>query len=150
MAIEDNGELLYLIQVESDNPIRASLKNGTASNFNTSGVGKVLLANMDKTRLNQILQSTPLVRLTPNSITVRADFNAELSRIRRQGWALDDEERSTGMRCIAAPVFDPTGDIIAGVSISGPSTRFPDKALPDLSRTVIEAAKNITDRLRNV
>lgn len=147
LAIEDNGELVYLIQVESENPIRASMKNGAANHLNTSGVGKVILAYMPKSRLHHILQSTHLARQTPNSITERTDFIAELARIRQQGWGLDNEERFAGMRCVAAPVFDPAGSIIAGVSISGPSARFPDEALKDLSQCVIRAAQEITDGL---
>ena len=147
LAVEDNGELLYLAQVESDNPIRASIKNGTDNHFNTSGVGKVIMAFMDKPRLNQLLQSLKLVRQTANSITERSDLEAELTLVRQRGWALDNEERFPGLRCIAAPVFDPTGGIVAGISISGPSVRFPDDELPVLAKSVTLAAQEISDRL---
>jgi len=149
LAIEDEGELLYLAQVESDNPVRASIKNGAGNHFNTSGVGKVIMAFMDRTKLTHLLQSKTLARQTEKSISDRSEFLAELALIRRRGWALDDEERFMGMRCIAGPVFDPAGNIIAGVSISGPSTRFPDEKLPEFAGNVTAAAREISDRLRS-
>lgn len=147
LAIEDNGELVYLFQVESNNPIRASLKNGATSYFHTSGVGKVIMAHMDEQKLDSILKTQEFVRQTPNSVTSKTAFITELLKIRCQGWAMDDEERFVGMRCIAAPVFDPVGSIIAGVSISGPSSRFPDDLLAGLANTVVLAAKSISQRL---
>lgn len=148
VAVEDDGELLYLAQVESDNPVRASIKNGAGNHFNTSGVGKVIMAFMDQTKLNHLLQSKPLARQTENSICERSAFIDELVLIKRRGWALDDEERFAGMRCIAGPVFDPSGGIVAGVSISGPSTRFPDQNLSKLADSVTSAAREISDRLK--
>lgn len=147
LAIEDGGELLYLIQVESNNPIRASLKNGAASYFHTSGVGKALLAHKDATQLDRFLKGRSLVRQTSKSITDHEQLKSELGRIRELGWALDDEERYMGMRCIAAPVYDPLGQAIAGVSISGPSTRFPDDQLQNLAGKVQSAAGRISKAL---
>ncbi|MEP3045857.1 MAG: IclR family transcriptional regulator [Roseibium sp.] len=149
LAIEDSGELLYLLQVESDNPIRASIKNGAASYFHTSGVGKTLMAHMDNAHLNRFLKGRDLVRQTSKSITSRDNLAAELTKIKEQGWALDDEERFIGMRCIAAPVFDTLGNAIAGISISGPSVRFPDDHLQHLADKVQDAADKITKSLES-
>ncbi|MGV6803583.1 MAG: IclR family transcriptional regulator [Ruegeria sp.] len=148
LAIEDGGALLYLIQVESENPIRASIKNGTAAYFHTSGVGKILMAYMDSSKLDELLGTFKLERQTPNSITNEDLLKTELSNCKRQGWAMDDEERFLGMRCIAAPVFDAFGNVIAGVSISGPTTRFPDEKLEPLAQRVIHAATQIYESLR--
>lgn len=149
LAIEDGGELLYLIQVESENPIRASIKNGAASYFHTSGVGKALLAYMDDDRLDEFLMGRVLARQTAKSITSHDDLRKELEKIRELGWALDDEERYMGLRCIAAPVHDTLGRVIAGVSISGPSARFPDDQLQHLARKVQDAADKITKSLES-
>lgn len=147
LAIEDNGDLLYLVQVESNNPIRASLKNGAASYFHTSGVGKALLAYKDEIQLGRFLKGRNLVRQTSKSITDHDLLKSELGRIREMGWALDDEERYMGMRCIAAPVYDALGQVIAGVSISGPSSRFPDDKLQNLADKVQKAAGRISRAL---
>ncbi|MEM5583130.1 IclR family transcriptional regulator [Roseibium sp. AS2] len=149
LAIEDGGELLYLIQVESDNPIRASIKNGAASYFHTSGVGKILLAHMDNSQLDRFLKDRKLARQTSKSITQPDHLKSELAKIRDLGWALDDEERYMGMRCIAAPVFDTLGKVIAGVSISGPSVRFPDNQLQRIADKVQYAANRITSALES-
>lgn len=144
LAVEDQGELVYLLQVESENPIRASLKSGTASHFHTSGVGKAMLAHMDQPKLDRILATGELARQTANSITDIDLLRSEFSAIRQRGWALDDEERFVGMRCIAAPIFDRFGGLIGGVSISGPSARFPDDRLPAFAENVAKAAERIS------
>lgn len=149
LAIEEDGKLLYLIQVESENPIRASIKNGTAAYFHTSGVGKAIMAFMDEPKLERLLTQLKLVDQTSNSITNAQTLKAELTRSRQRGWALDDEERFAGMRCIAAPVFDSLENVVAGVSISGPITRFPDSKLNQLAASVVEAADAISETLGN-
>lgn len=149
LAVEDGGKLLYLVQVESENPIRASIKNGTDAYFHTSGVGKVIMAFMDEDEIDGFLSPLSLISQTSNSITDRRHLKAELGKSRQRGWALDDEERFPGMRCIAAPVFDSLENVVAGVSISGPITRFPDTKLDALARSVVRAANEISKRLRN-
>ncbi len=149
LATEENGKLLYLMQVESENPIRASFKNGTDAFFHTSGVGKAIMAFMEEAVLDKFLVPLTLVRQTSNSITDKQLLKAELRVSRQRGWALDNEERFPGMRCIAAPVFDTLENVIAGVSISGPTNRFPDNKLERLAASVVKAANEITERLRN-
>lgn len=148
LAIENGGALLYLVQVESDNPIRASIKNGTTTRFHTSGVGKIIMAHMDAGRLETLLRKSKLEAQTPKSITDVAQLKHELQRCRAQGWAIDDEERFLGMRCIAAPIFDVLGRVIAGLSISGPTTRFPDDQLEAMAARVTRAAAQISNGLQ--
>jgi IclR family acetate operon transcriptional repressor len=69
---------------------------------------------------------------------------AELAAIRAQGWAMDDEERTEGMRCIAAPIFNEFREAVAGVSISGPSVRMAQRGGPELGARVRAAADRIT------
>ncbi len=149
LAVEDDGQLLYLLQVESRNPIRASIKNGAGNHFHTSGVGKVIMAYMEEAQVNALLDSITLFRQTANSITDRQALVAEFAEIRARGWGLDDGERFIGMRCIAAPIFETTGKIFASVSISGPSARFADEDLARLSAFVTSAAKEITKGLKS-
>ncbi|CUH42669.1 IclR family transcriptional regulator [Ruegeria atlantica] len=147
LAVEEGGLLLFLVQVESENPIRASFKNGTAAHFHTSGVGKAIMAFMNEAALESFLTPQILVQQTPNSITDAQELKAELCKTRERGWALDDEERFLGMRCIAAPIFDSLGKVVAGVSVSGPIARFPDHKLEGLATLVVKAAATISDKL---
>ncbi|MDP5218925.1 IclR family transcriptional regulator [Ruegeria sp. 2205SS24-7] len=148
LAVEQGNELIYLIQVESENPIRASIKNGTSAYFHTSGVGKAIMAYMTRSKLVDLLGTFSLVRQTDNSITEAEKLLIELENIHSRGWALDDEERFLGMRCIAAPVFDSLGNVIAGVSISGPISRFPDDKLETLATAVQNAAASMSENLK--
>ena len=78
------------------------------------------------------------------TLTDRAAIEAEMALIRSRGYAVDDEERTRGMRCIAAPVFDLNGEVVAGISVSGPTTRVSGPAATALSRPVIVAAAELT------
>ncbi|MBJ7418293.1 MAG: IclR family transcriptional regulator, partial [Niveispirillum sp.] len=81
-----------------------------------SGIGKVLLAHLPATDRARYLAGGPFVALTPRTITDPARLGAELDRVQAQGWALDDEEILTGLRCAAVPVRDGAGTVIAALS----------------------------------
>lgn len=86
-----------------------------------------------------------LTRYTEHTITTKAALLAELDKVRRQGYALDDEENEVGSRCMACPIRDYSGDIVAGISITGPNTRLTDEQvlhyLPVLSATAARSSR---------
>ena len=89
-----------------------------------AGIGKALLAYHPPEAVERIVREQGLAAFTPRTITDRERLLAELAAIRARGWAMDDEERTEGMRCIAAPIFNEFREAIAGVSISGPTVRM--------------------------
>ncbi|WP_370582803.1 IclR family transcriptional regulator C-terminal domain-containing protein [Paracoccus sp. NBH48] len=89
----------------------------------------------------------PLARFTDTTLTDPAALEADLARIRHRGFSFDDEERSRGMRCIAAPVFDLSGEAIAGISVSGPTHRIGAEHVKTLGAVVAAAAANLSDAL---
>jgi IclR family transcriptional regulator, acetate operon repressor len=144
LAIADSGDVVFISQVESHNPIRAFFRAGTRGSMHSSGIGKALLSNMLRRDVEKILHNKGCPEFTEKTlITPSALFNdLELSRDR--GWALDDEERYDGMRCIASCIFNAYGEAIAGISVSGPTVRFPDRSLPLIGSKVNEVALQIT------
>jgi IclR family transcriptional regulator, acetate operon repressor len=124
LAIADGGQVVFISQVETHEPIRAFFRPGTRGPIHASGIGKALLAYHSPEAIERIVRGQGLAAFTPHTITDRERLLAELADIRARGWAMDDEERTEGMRCIAAPIFNEFREAIAGVSISGPTGRM--------------------------
>jgi IclR family acetate operon transcriptional repressor len=143
LAILDRGEVIYLSQVETHEPIRAFFRPGTRGPGHASGIGKAIMAFLPEDRARASLPDD-LPRYTANTITTRGVFMAELAAIRRRGFAIDNEERTEGMRCIAAPVFNAYGEPVAGVSLSGPSVRVKPERDAEFGALVKHAADEIT------
>jgi IclR family transcriptional regulator, acetate operon repressor len=144
LAIQDDGEAVYLAQVECRQIMRVFARPGTRVPLHCSAVGKAILsATSDKT-LSKILHKRGMPRLTVKTITTPSSLRAELERVRTVGYAVDDEEHAVGLRCIAAPVFDETGDVIAAVSTSGPMARILEDRIAQLGALVLEAARVIS------
>jgi IclR family transcriptional regulator, acetate operon repressor len=99
---------------------------------------------MTKEKLRNVLHKKGLARFTAKTIVDPARLAAELEATRRRGWAIDDEERTPGMRCVAAPIFNVFGEALAGISISGPAVRMPLERLGELGPQAAHAAEAIT------
>ncbi|MDC1286394.1 IclR family transcriptional regulator [Gammaproteobacteria bacterium] len=144
LAIVDGGDVVFISQVESHNPIRAFFRPGTRGHMHASGIGKALLADMLKRDVEKILQTKGCPEFTAKTLTRPSELFADLDRSRQRGWALDDEERYDGMRCIASCIYNSYGEAVAGISVSGPSVRFPDHLLQLIGPQVRSAADEIT------
>lgn len=144
---EQDGQVLFLSQVETNATIRAFFPPGTLAEMHSSGIGKVLLAQMSEERIARILADHPMQAFTANTITDPAALSRELATIRAQGFAIDAEERNDGMRCIAAPVFDHSQSAVAGLSVSGPTSRVSKNKTEELSRAVMQAAEDLSAAL---
>ena len=144
LAIADSGDVVFISQAESDNPIRAFFRPGTRGHMHASGIGKALLANMLRRDVEKILQRKGCPQFTSKTLTTPSALFDDLAVTRERGWALDDEERYDGMRCIASPIFNSYGEAIAGISVSGPTVRFADKRLELIGPQVREAALQVT------
>lgn len=147
LGVADEGEIVFVRQIESPNPIRASFRPGTRSQMHASGAGKALLAQLSMEAVEKLLQKQGLPEFTAKTIVRPGDLFADLEKTRARGWSFDDQERHEGMSCIAAPVFGPSGDAVAAISVSGPSVRFTDQNVADFGATVRHAAEDLTDAL---
>lgn len=147
IAVPDGGEVVFVGQIETAQPIRAFFGPGTRAPMHASGIGKALLAAMTRRDVERILQRTGLPEFTARTLTTPQALFADLDLIGTRGWALDDEERNPGMRCVAAAIFNIHGEAVAGVSISGPAARFSADAVGEFGPVVRRAAAVITERI---
>ena len=154
LAIAEGGDIVFISQVETHHPIRAFFRAGSRGHMHASGIGKSLLANMPRRAVEAILESKGCPQFTDKTLTLPAKLFDDLALIKTRGWALDDEERYLGMRCIAACIFNSHGEAIAGVSVSGPAVRFPNQSLSEIGAKVRQAAEQITTliggKVRNI
>ncbi|MDO5706026.1 MAG: IclR family transcriptional regulator [Paracoccus sp. (in: a-proteobacteria)] len=146
LGVARTGSVLFLAQAETPEMIRACIPPGTLAPMHASGIGKALLAHQTVDELRGHL-GAGLARFTPQTLTALPDLMAALEQVRARGFALDDEERTPGMRCIAAPVFDLTGRAVAGMSVSGPLTRMGNGRITALADCVMQGAADLSRHL---
>ena len=144
LGVEKTGMVLFLSQVETHENIRAFFPPGTLSPMHSSGIGKALLAQMEEARFERVLLDHPLTAFTKHTITEPERLRQEMEAIRSQGYAIDQEEKNDGMFCIAASVFDMHREAVAGISVSGPTSRISKRPVEEIAATVMEAAAQIT------
>ena len=144
MGIADQGDVVFISQVETSNPIRAFFRPGTRAHMHASGIGKALMAEFSRADVEKIMQRKGLPAFTPKTLVASERLLADLATIRERRWSLDDEENNLGMRCLAAAIFNEFGEPVAGVSISGPTVRLEDERLAELGPRVRRAAEEIT------
>lgn len=147
LGVIDDGEVVYVGQVQSPEMMRMIVKLGSRSPIHASGVGKTLLASMTEKGVSNILQRKGLSRFTERTIDNPAKLRDELANIRKLGYALDDEEHAVGLRCVAATIFDENGIALAGLSLSGPKARITDSRLTDLGAATRQMADEVTAAL---
>lgn len=148
LAVLDGADVLYVVKEEGTRPIRMVSAVGKRFPAHGTGVGKILLAALDAAALAaRFPDGQPLAALTPRTITDPQVLRAELAEIRARGYALDFEESTPGLCCVAAPVYDATGDTVAGMSISVPSAYFSPARRDELLALVQAQAKRLSQIL---
>jgi DNA-binding IclR family transcriptional regulator len=115
---------VYLAISESPHPMKLVSSVGKRLPAHATGLGKVLLASLDAEELDRRLSGVTLARFTERTITDRAALLGELKRVRAKGFGYDNEEYVIGCRCVAAPVRDAIGHVVAAMSVSVPTPRF--------------------------
>ena len=107
--------MLYLdVRMRQNQRLMNMQQVGNSSPLHSTGIGKLLLLNYSEEQLDQMIARKGLTRYTEHTITTKAALLAELDKVRRQGYALDNEENEVGSRCMACPIRDYSGDIVAG------------------------------------
>lgn len=137
LGVLDDGEVLYIHVMESSQVFRLAAHAGMRSPVYSTAMGKCLLSRLPRAEVEAILKGRPMERFTPRTITDRAALHRELSRSRAQGYAIDNEEDSRGIRCLAAPILDTRGTVVAALSLSAPAVRLQ----PEKDREVTQALK---------
>lgn len=146
LGVLDGFRTVSIHLVESARPLHIHMRIGGVSAHATS-TGKVLLAALPPEELTRRLAGQRLASLTSRTIKSRSALRAELQRVCQQGYAVDDEECSEGLRCVGAPVCDHRGTVVAALSVVAPCHRLPRAALTATIEMVRGAAREISCRL---
>jgi DNA-binding IclR family transcriptional regulator len=141
LAILSNNQALYIDQVLSLSMIRSFPPVGTHIDLHCSAVGKVLLSELPPDQIQRVFQESGLAAYTENTITNPNQLLELLEVVRKNGYAMDLEEKEIGGVCIAAPLRNYTGQIVAAIGISGPSNRITTEKLQPLAQNVVQVAK---------
>jgi len=147
LGVLEEEEVLYLAKEESSHTIRMCSYVGKRAPLHCTALGKVLLAYLSAEERKKILGEKVLPRLTENTITDKRELEKELGKVREQGFALDREENEKDVRCVAAPIRNHQGEVIAALSISSPSFRIDKNTQNNLKEALIQTSREISKRL---
>jgi len=147
LAILDETEVVYIEKIDVMQSLRMYSQIGKRIPVHCSALGKVLLSAQNNVSLENTLKKIKFTRFTENTITDAAEFRKEIEKARQKGWAADNEEHEKGIRCIAAPIRDFTGKVIAALSITGSRNIITPEKDDYYGKLVMEAADNISKRL---
>ena len=149
LTVEEHGRAIIIATEEGDQAIPVHVYDGIRMNMHTAAPGKAILAFLPPERVDEIVATHGLPRRTANTITDRETLDAELERIRDDEYALDDEERLTGMRSIAVPVVDRDEQVQGSLCIYGPTNRIDDRLFTEEFPDKLLRAGNIVEVLMN-
>lgn len=124
MAVLENGLVVFVAVVASQNAYRCAAEVGDCNYAHSTALGKCMLAHMSRAEADAAVSARGLPKLTAATITDKAQLALELEKVRNQGYAISNNENTDGVICVAAPIFDSGGSVVAALSISGPSNRM--------------------------
>ncbi|HVC48039.1 MAG TPA: IclR family transcriptional regulator [Terracidiphilus sp.] len=147
LSVLHKTSVVYLDKVEPNRRVCMTSKIGTSNPVYCTSMGKAMLAFQPEDTIDQIIAKIRFVRFTRKTICTREALLKALERVRRRGYAIDDEEIELGVRCIGAPIFDGNRRAIAAVSVSGPSSRITAQSVPAIAEHVLRCARDISGSL---
>ncbi|MBP6492282.1 MAG: IclR family transcriptional regulator [Clostridia bacterium] len=144
LGILDRDMVVYIEKMDVVSSIRMYSQIGLRMHSYCSSLGKCLLSNYSKEELNGIMKDCSFIKFTNNTIGSMEELHKEINKVRKQGWAMDNEEYEIGHRCIGAPIYDYKGDIIAAISASGPKNLIKDDRIQEVANAVKKAALELS------
>lgn len=143
-AMTEHGYGVYVFKETGEKAVKLDSYPGKRVFMHTTAFGKAMLAHFPEGRVEEILDRHGLPERTEHTITNRETLFEELAEIRSQGYAVDNEERLLGMRCVAAPILASDDAILGAISVSGPKSRITDEYITEeLVDSVVGAANVI-------
>lgn len=147
LTVLDQDEVLYIDCIESSKRLRTYSVIGVHAPLHCTAVGKALLAALPPGCRDAIVRRIPLPRFTNSTITDRGQLMNELERIAQRGYAIDNVEHEEGVRCVGAAVINLAGDVVASISVSGPTQRISMQSMDTLAAALLATTRDISQRL---
>lgn len=149
LTILDGADIIYLDKKGQAQPLTVATEIGGRGPAYCSAMGKVLLAGLTRHELKKTLGEGSLKKRTSNTITEMPRLAAELEKVKHQGFAIDNEEAFSGIRCVAAPLKRKNGEVIAAISATVPKQRMGKERIRGIGQLVKETAQLISERCIN-
>ncbi|GAA3892891.1 MULTISPECIES: DNA-binding transcriptional regulator KdgR [Gibbsiella] len=143
----DDDSIVYIHKIDALYNLQMYSRIGRRNPLYSTAIGKVLLAWRSREEASAILADVVFTRSTPNTLGSVAELLPALEQVRQQGFAEDNEEQEIGLRCIAVPIFDRFGVVIAGLSISFPTIRFSEQVKADYIARLQAAGRKISEQM---
>lgn len=144
LAVYDKGEIVYLYKVEGNQSVRTTAELGTRKPIHCTGLGKAIVSTFNIEEVDQVLTEKGMPKYTEKTVTDRQVYLEELSKVRLEGFSMDDEEAEIGLSCFAVPIFNYTGKAVAAISVAGPTERMLEK-----KKAVVDSLKNVNRYVSN-
>jgi IclR family transcriptional regulator, KDG regulon repressor len=146
LGLFDQGQVFYIEVIRGPRALSIAAAVGGRLPAHCTASGKLFLAHLPPDRLD-ILLDQPLTPYTDRTITSPRDLRHQLEIVRQQGYAFDDEEYEAGIRAVAAPVRNHSGDVVAALSIPGPASRMTLECMAELAQALKESALAVSRRM---
>jgi IclR family KDG regulon transcriptional repressor len=148
LAVLRGDYVFYLDEVIADQTIQVISRLGTRVSPHCTATGKVFLAYLEETQVEELFETMVLDKMTPQTITDKRKLKTEINKIGENGYAVDNQEWTMGLKCVAAPILDYYGKIQGTISVSGPSDRFPEgKITEEIIPAVIDHANEVSRKM---
>ncbi len=147
LAVHERSRAVVVSKVDGSGPLMVSERVGTRRPLHCTAIGKAMLAYLPESEVLAFFAKARLARYTAKTLTERGALDKELVRVRERGYAVDDEEFSEGVRCLAAPVFNAGGQLVAALGVSGPTIRVTRHRLAELAALVTSSARRLSQHL---
>lgn len=145
LGVLERSEAVYLARVESAQDIVVKSRVGQRFPVNCSALGKALIAWLPSDEIGAVIAGLTFEKRMPNTVRSVDEFRSNLATVRRQGWALDDEEQAPNCRCIAAPIRERSGSVVAAISVVGTLEQVEEKHFQALASQVKAVASTISE-----
>ncbi|MDD1782636.1 DNA-binding transcriptional regulator KdgR [Enterovibrio sp. ZSDZ35] len=143
----DEDSIIYIHKIDSKYKLSMQSRIGKRNPLYSTAIGKVLLADLPEATVRECLKNVDFKQSTPKTHKNIDELLAELPKVKAQGYGEDNEEQEVGLRCIAVPVYDRFGKVIAGLSISLPTMRFTESKKEEFINYLHASAATISARL---
>jgi len=150
LGILDKGRVVSVEREESDKSLCSHIEIGKRTPLHCTAVGKAIMAYLSEGEVSLIVKEKGLEKFTENTITTKEELEKELKKIREQGYTVDNMEHEEGVRCVAGPIRDYTGKVIASMSISGPAFRINESNVPNIVKKVKEYCDCISKEMGHI
>ena len=147
LAVKQDRDVVYYDKVDVYNDIRRYRIVGQRRPLYCTSLGKALLSGLDSQGIKELMKSMEFKSFTANTISNASDLVADIERVKKRGWSLDNEEDQVGMMCVGAPVFDYRNSVIAAVSASWELDKGKDLDLEKTALLVVQTAMEISRRM---